>query len=165
MKRSPTKQRAFLKRFGFVLCGKGRVEENLGVRFSWIEHEIPEGPCAYVALLSNGKVLKTGVTSKQLKQRWKGSTDVIDYHARLEGKKRQLREHEKRHGLKMLTLWAEHELELWAKPALMTVIPYAPDKAKFPAHYAEEVFLDDFFDPLFGTPLAARKSRLKGKMV
>jgi hypothetical protein len=155
------RQRKDLDKFGFKLCGTGRIEYRRGVKFEWKAHQIPDGPCAYVALLRNGAVLKTGVTSGSLKSRWGGSIKVVNFHAKQGSQKGSLREHEKEHGRKLLKSWGTNELELWAKPALQITIPYARQKKTFPAHYAEEVFLDDHFDPLFGQPLADRKFRQK----
>jgi hypothetical protein len=127
--------------------GKPVTVESTGV-------VIAKGPCSYVGLLSDGTVLKTGIAGESVLARWKKTFGVMT-------PKSSHRKNEIDDGIRLKKIWIGQSLEIWAKPALMIEIPYAGSAVNFPAHHAEELFLDDQFEPKFGKPLAARKERLK----
>jgi hypothetical protein len=143
-----------LEKFNFKQTHVCEYRKGNPVKFQETGEKIPIGPCSYVGLLSDGIVLKTGVTGVSALARWKKTFGIMN-------SKPSHRKNELNDGVKLNKVWIGQTLEIWAKPALMVEIPYAGLAKQFPAHHAEEIFLDDYFSPEFGKPLAERKRRLK----
>jgi hypothetical protein len=107
----------------------------------------------YVALLEDGRALKVGVSGRGALWRWSGIVKVMDTRRWPLG-----RPHEQNHGKKLRESCKEANFSVWIKQPIQVAIPYAAafTDELFSARHAEEVFLDRYYDPLFGSKLGAR---------
>lgn len=105
----------------------------------------------YVAVMDNGVVLKTGITDKSLKARWKDTLKVV----RKAPEKENKRPHEQSQGECLHALMFGRVTRVWYKIAEEIHISYFGGH-KFPAHGAEEYFVDWHFEPVFGNAISER---------
>jgi hypothetical protein len=100
--------------------------------------------------MDDGSVLKVGISRNGIRNRWTKTLDVIPG---VNGN-RKLRPNEENDGRKLLQYAGGHRFTVWYKDSLMIKIPYDQSGVEFPAHGAEEIFLDRYFRPKFGKPLS-----------
>jgi hypothetical protein len=104
-------------------------------------------PVVYVGLIDGGPVLKVGISKRGLAARWNGILGVMDksvWH--------RLRPNEKRDGERLIEHATGRNLSIWLKQPIRVQIPYATDffEGDFCGRHAEEMFLDSYYQPVFG---------------
>lgn len=111
-------------------------------------------PVVYVALTGNDVALKVGVSRHGLLWRWKGILGVMDLRNRP-----NLRPNEVVDGESLAKLTAGKQIEVWFKQPTRVQIPYAEElvQGDFCGRHAEEIFLDQYYEPAFGMPLEGRR--------
>lgn len=141
-----------LKSFGFHPGLSFTVGTQGGVTFSSSPSDDEKllKPIVYVALMDDDSVLKVGVSRNGVWSRWKKTLDVIPGV----NENRKLRANEINDGEKLLESASGHKVTVWYKDSLMIKIPYDVTGSEFPAHGAEEIFLDSHFKPKFGQRLS-----------
>jgi len=104
----------------------------------------------YVAMLPSGKALKVGVSKKGARSRWAGILSVMDIT-----RWPKLKPNQQNDGRRLLLHAAGTEFTVWVKPSLQILIPYAAHlmDQTVSARHAEEIFLDRYYQPLFGQRL------------
>lgn len=107
-------------------------------------------PVVYVGLIEGGPVLKVGISKHGLAARWKGILGVMDQSIWP-----RLRPNEKRDGERLIEHTTGRNLSIWLKQPIRVQIPYAAElvDGDFCGRHAEEMFLDRYYQPVFGQRL------------
>lgn len=139
------------KEFGFSLGMEVTVDVQGHPTVSFVTDDARlKEPVVYVGILEDDTVLKVGISKHGLAERWKGILGVMNqdvWH--------RLRPNEKHDGERLIRLAAGKRLTVWLKRPIRVQIPYAADvtEADFCGRHAEEMFLDQYYQPAFGQRL------------
>ena len=139
------------REFGFVLGMRANVDGDGNVEIIEVTDEAKlKQPVVYVGMIENGPVLKVGISKHGLHGRWKGILGVMNksiWH--------RLRPNEVKDGDRLIKHSAGRNVVVWMKRPIRVRIPYADGivDGDFCGRHAEEMFLDRYYQPLFGQRL------------
>jgi hypothetical protein len=139
------------REFGFTLGIEAIVDRNglptmLNIALEAKRNE----PVVYVALVDDTTVLKVGISKNGLHGRWKGIFGVMDQRIWP-----RLKPNEIRDGEKLIAAAANRSVAVWLKAPIRVNIPYASEvtSTDYCGRFTEEIFLDQYYLPVFGKRL------------